>query len=147
MRTRLLGSVAGAALLVGSGALAQTTTTPASPPAKPGNTAATDTKSPAATADTKKTASAAKMTLSEQQAKSWIDKPVYSSDGKEIGEIVEFKRGTGDVVQEMHADIGGMLGMGEARVKLTPDQFKLQNDRAVLNLTQEQAKTLPKVQG
>jgi hypothetical protein len=36
--------------------------------------------------------------------------------------------------------------MGETRVKIMPTQFKLQGDRVVLNLTQEQAKTLPKVE-
>jgi PBP1b-binding outer membrane lipoprotein LpoB len=119
-----------AALFLGGGiAAAQTTTTPKS---------TTDT--PAAT-----TASP-KVTLTEVQAKSWIDKPVYSSDNKQIGEVVAFKRGADNVVTEMHADIGGMLGMGESRVKLMPAQFKLQGDRVVLNLTQEQAKTLPKVE-
>jgi hypothetical protein len=132
MRTNPLCSLAGAALLLGSGAaLAQTTTTPAAPPAKPSVTTAAPEN--------------AKLTLTDAQAKSWVDKPVYSSDNKKIGEIVEFKRGTDNVVQEMHADIGGFLGMGETRIKLTPQQFKLQSDRAILNMTQEQAKTLPKV--
>lgn len=45
----------------------------------------------------------------------------------------------------MHADIGGLLGMGETRVSVTPAQFKLQTDRVVLTLTEEQAKALPKV--
>lgn len=122
--------VAAAALLLGGGiASAQTTTTPKS-----------TTETPAATTGT------TKMTLTETQAKSWVDKPVYSSDNKQIGEVVAFKRGADNVVTEMHADIGGMLGMGESRVKLMPAQFKLQGDRVVLNLTQEQAKTLPKVE-
>jgi hypothetical protein len=120
---------AAAALFLGGGiAAAQTPTTPKS---------TTDT--PAATTAT------AKVTLTEAQAKSWVDKPVYSSDNKQIGEVVAFKRGADNVVTEMHADIGGTLGMGESRVKLMPAQFKLQGDRVVLNLTQEQAKTLPKV--
>jgi hypothetical protein len=46
----------------------------------------------------------------------------------------------------MQADIGGFLGLGETRVRLTPAQFKLQGDRAVLDLTAAQAKDLPKVQ-
>jgi hypothetical protein len=128
--TRLY-TVAGAVLLLGTSvALAQQT--PAA-------------KSETATAPAKTTADATKPTLTEQQAKSWIDKPVYSSDGKKIGEIVEFRRGADNVVQEMHADIGGLFGMGETRVKVMPQQFKLQNDRAVLNVTEAQAKDLPKV--
>ena len=86
-----------------------------------------------------------KITLTEEQAKSWIDKRVFSSDGKELGEVAAFKRAADNTVLEMHADIGGLLGMGETRVSVTPVQFKLQNDRVVLTLTEQQAKALPKV--
>ena len=75
-----------------------------------------------------------------------MDKPIYSSDGKQIGEVVTFKRGADNVVLELHADIGGMLGIGETRVKLMPQQFTLQNDRVVLNMTEAQAKNLPRVE-
>jgi hypothetical protein len=123
---------AGALIVAGGAALAQTST-----PAKPNTPTTAGKPSPTTTAKP------ASMTLTEQQAKSWVGKPVYSSDNKKLGEIAEFKRGTDNVVQEMRADIGGFLGMGETRVKLTPQQFRLQNDRAILNLTQAQAKTLP----
>jgi hypothetical protein len=122
-----------ATLLLGIGVASAQTTTPKT------------TQTPAVGTKTDK-ADAAKVTLTEEQAKSWVDKPIYSSDNKEIGEVVSFTRGADNVVTEMHADIGGMMGMGETRVKLTPAQFKLQDDRVVLNLTQEQAKNLPKVQ-
>lgn len=87
----------------------------------------------------------APLKLTEVQAKSWVDKQVYSSDGKKIGEIAAFARGTDNTVSEMHIDIGGFLGMGETRVKLMPAQFKLEGDRAMLNVTAAQAKDLPKV--
>jgi hypothetical protein len=86
------------------------------------------------------------VTMTEDQAKGWVDKAVYSSDGKEVGEVVEFKRGSDSKVSELHADLGGFLGMGETRVKLMPSEFKLQGDRVVLNITEEQAKALPKVE-
>lgn len=124
--------MAAAALLVGAGVASAQTTTPKS-----------TTETPAASTTT--AADTAKMTLTEAQAKSWVDKLVYSSDNKQIGEVVAFKRGADNVVTEMHADIGGMMGMGETRVKLMPAQFKLQGDRVILNLTQDQAKNLPKV--
>jgi hypothetical protein len=129
--------MAAAALFLSAGVASAQTTVPKS-----------TTETPAATTSTTTTttkADAGKITLTEAQAKSWVDKPIYSSDNKNIGEVVSFKRGTDNVVTEMHADIGGMMGMGETRVKLTPEQFKLQGDRVVLNLTQEQAKNLPKV--
>jgi hypothetical protein len=138
MSARFLYPIAGAALLLGSGlASAQTTapkTTPSTPPAA-SNAAKPDATKP----------DAAKMTLTEQQAKSWVDKAIYSSDNKEIGEVAAFKRGADNVVLEMHADVGGALGMGETRVKLMPEQFKLQGDRVVLNLTEAQVKDLPKI--
>ena len=84
--------------------------------------------------------------LTGEQAKSWIGKPAYSSDGKKIGDIAAFARGTDNSVTEMHVNTGGFLGFGETRVKLTPAQFKLQDDRVVLDLTAAQAKDLPKVQ-
>jgi PRC-barrel domain len=129
MRSIGLKWLAWAALLLGSG-LAQAQTTPTPPESPP----------PAATKPDE-----SKVTLTEEQAKSWIDKRVFSSDGKELGEVAAFKRGIDNTVLEMHADIGGLLGIGETRVSLPPAQFKLQNDRVVLTLTEEQAKALPKV--
>jgi hypothetical protein len=85
------------------------------------------------------------LTLTEDQAKSWIDKLVFSSDGKELGEVAEVKRGSDNTVSELHADIGGMLGIGETRISLRPAQFKLESDRVVLTLTEKQAYDLPPV--
>jgi hypothetical protein len=87
----------------------------------------------------------APLVITAEQAKVWIGKPVYSSDNKKIGEIAAFARGTDNTVTEMHADIGGFLGLGETRVRLTPNQFKLDKDHVNINLTAVQAKELPKV--
>lgn len=103
---------------------------------------AQDSKAPTAAA----VQVATPLKLTADQAKSWVDKKVYSSDDKNIGEVAAFARGTDNTVTEMHIDIGGFLGMGETRVRLMPAQFKFVGDRAVLNVTAEQAKTLPKVQ-
>jgi hypothetical protein len=126
MHAKLISSAIGAALLVGS-TLATAQTTPQ--------------KDQPTKSDT------AKVTLTEGQAKSWINKPVYSSDGKEIGEVFAFKRAADNTVIEMHVDIGGMFGIGETRVKLTPQQFKLKIDRIVLNVTEAEANNLPIVEG
>jgi hypothetical protein len=65
--------------------------------------------------------------LTAQEAMTWIkEPPVYSSDGKNIGQVAVFARDADNKVIEMYADIGGFLGFGETRVKLTPAQFKLQ---------------------
>lgn len=126
MRTLIMASTIVAAAAFP--AIAQTTTAPLPSP-------------PVAAAP-----SVAPLMLTAEDAKNWIDKSVYSSDGKKIGEVVAFARGSDNKVTEMHADIGGFLGIGETRVRLLPTQFKLEGDRAVLNVTAAQAKDLPKVQ-
>lgn len=102
--------------------------------------------SPAAAAATAPAPPSAGIGLTEQEAKSWIDKPVYSSDGKNVGEVVDFQRDADKKVIGMHADMGGYFGFWQTRVSLNPAQFKLQNDRVLLDLTALQAKELPKVQ-
>ncbi len=84
--------------------------------------------------------------LTDQEAKTWIDKPVYSSDGKNVGEVVYFQRDADKKIIRMHADIGGFFGFGQTRVSLEPAHYTLQNDRVVLDLTAAQAKELPKSQ-
>ena len=102
--------------------------------------------SPGATAATTQAQKSVGMSLSEQDGKTWLDKPIYSSDGMNIGEVVSFQRDSENNVIGMHADIGGFWGFGQTRINLAPAQFKLQGDRVLLDLTAEQAKVLPKVQ-
>ncbi|MFM9850050.1 MAG: PRC-barrel domain-containing protein [Hyphomicrobiaceae bacterium] len=153
---KLLSSASIVALLAISPAVAQTTTTP--PAATQDKSQSTTPSTPSVTQEKSTTPSvqsgtqpatqdaASSVTLTEQQAKEWVDKAVYSSDGKELGEVAEFKRGSDNKVTELHADIGGFLGMGETRIKLMPSEFKLQGDRVVLSITEEQAKALPKIE-
>lgn len=112
----------------------------------PGDAASgADEKSSTTMADTAQS-QGADISLTEQEAQTWIDKPVFSSDGEQVGEVVALQRDPDNKVTGLHADIGGFLGLGETRVNLMPAQFKLQGDRVELNLTAEQAKSLPKVQ-
>lgn len=68
----------------------------------------------------------------------WIGRPVYSSDGKHVGEIAAI---SGD---QIYADIGGFLGLGETRVLLgSADIAGVQNDRIDLTLTEAEAQKLP----
>ena len=134
MRTILIATALAAALA--TTATAQDTKT-MTPPAT--------TSSPMATPSTL-TAAAAGLVLTEQEGMDWIDKPIYSSDGVKLGEVVVFQRDPGNKVLGMHADIGGFLGYLQTRVSLLPAQFVLQGDRVVLGMTAEQAKALPKVQ-
>ena len=106
---------------------------------------AEEVKAPAET-NTTSVQKGASLMLTEQEAKAWADKPVCSSDGKKLGEVAAFLRSADNKVTELHADIGGFLGMGEHRIRLEPAQFSLHSDRVVLDLTAAQAKELPKMQ-
>jgi hypothetical protein len=83
--------------------------------------------------------------MTEQQAKVWINKHVYSSDDKDVGTIAAIQRDTSGKVTGIHADVGGFLGLGAHRVLLTPAQVRFDSDRVVLDLTADQVKSLPKV--
>ena len=84
-----------------------------------------------------------RLKLTDDQSRAWLKKAVYSSDEKNIGEVEVIARDATGTVTEMHADIGGFLGLGETRVRLMPDQFRLAGDRVILTLTADQAKSLP----
>lgn len=125
-----------------SGAFAQTSPAPApaTPPA-----ATTSTNPPASSATTPSTTVSRDVMLTEEEARNWIDKVVYSKDDQNVGEVAAFNRDSSGKVTELHADIGGFMGLGERRVKLIPGQFSLQGDRVVLNITSEEVKALPAI--
>lgn len=84
--------------------------------------------------------------MTDGEAKAWINKVVYSSDGTNLGEVANILRDNSGHVTELQADIGGFLGLGETRVRVAPSDFKLDKDRVVLNIPADQAKTLPKIE-
>jgi len=84
--------------------------------------------------------------MTDEEAKTWVDKAVYSSDDKNVGDVAVIQRDASGTVTSLQADIGGFLGIGTTRVKIMPSQFKLSDDRIVLALTAEQVKQLPKVE-
>jgi hypothetical protein len=72
----------------------------------------------------------------------WIGRPVYSSDGKDLGKVTSLNK-EGDK-SGFYADIGGFLGFGSTRTMIRSDQIKeVQNDRIVLNMTEAEADKLP----
>ena len=131
---KLLGATALAIVLGATATVAQTTapaTTPAEKMSPPASSTTTVTKDG--------------LVLTETQANAWIKKTVYSSDGKNVGEVTALKRDASGKVVELQAGIGGFIGIGETHVRVMPAQFKLENDRVVLSLTAEQVKALPEV--
>ena len=112
---------------------------PSAPNAK--STAAPAPAGQATTTEVKKPGGA----LSEKEALAWVDKPVYSSDDKKIGEVEKVQLSPSGMITEIHAGVGGFFGIGETHIKLMPEQFALQADRVTLTLTAAQAKDQPKV--
>ncbi len=144
----VLPAAAALTLALSANALAQSTTTTPSgvPSATPSDTMRTpSTTSPSATTGSASKPSGATMTMTDAEAKNWVDKPIYSSDNKNIGEVAALNRDSSGKVVELHADIGGFLGLGETRVKVEPAQFTTSGDRIMLNMTSEQVKSLPKL--
>ena len=137
---KLVPAIVAASLMGSLAAVAQTT--PPKPPANQEPSAVEKEMAPPALPSI----ASQSITLTDDQARGWIDKVVYDSDGKKFGEVAAFARDGSGKVTEMHADTGGFLGLGRTRVRVMPSQFKLIDDRAVLSLTAEQAKTLPKVE-
>lgn len=133
-------------MLAASAAYAQTPPPSTAPSNTPSNTPAPKASpSPAPAAMPSATTASSAPTLTDEQAKTWVGKTVYSSDQKNLGEVVSFQRDSAGKVTEMQADIGGFLGFGETRVRVPADQIKLDGEKVVLNLNQEQVKALPKV--
>jgi len=62
-----------------------------------------------------------------------------------LGEVSSLERSADNKVTELHADIGGFLGLGQHHVRLMPAQIRLQSDRVVLDVTSAQAKELPEI--
>ena len=83
--------------------------------------------------------------ITEQEAKTWVGRPVYSSDGKNIGEVAAILRTPDNKITELRANIGGFLGLGEHQIALPAAIFALHNDRVLLNLPAAAAKELPAV--
>lgn len=106
---------------------------------------AQDVKAPATATSAAPALKAGALSLTSKEAEGWIGKPVYSSDGQKLGEVAAFQRAADNNISGMDADIGGFMGIGEHRIKLTPGQINLKADRVVLVLTAAQAKELPKV--
>jgi sporulation protein YlmC with PRC-barrel domain len=80
----------------------------------------------------------------EDEVKNWIGRPVYSSDNKKIGEIIEIKRDPDNKVTELSIDTGSFLGIGATRYRVTSDQIQeVKPDGLVLTLKESEVKSAP----
>ena len=60
----------------------------------------------------------AQTTITDQEAKAWVGKRVYSSDGDKLGEVAAILRSADNKITELRADIGGLLGVGQHEIAL-----------------------------
>lgn len=83
--------------------------------------------------------------IETQDFKQWIGLRVETLDGERVGKVANVLPATGSILEELHADIGGFLGIGETRVKLMPAQLTKQEDKVIVSLTKEEILKLPKI--
>jgi len=77
------------------------------------------------------------------QANDLTGLPLYSSDGKKVGEVTAVKMSPdGNALQ---AEVGGFLGIGGRTVEIPAADFKQTGDRVTLALTAEEVGKLPDI--
>jgi len=82
--------------------------------------------------------------VTTDDAKNWMGRPVYSSDNKKVGEIIEIKRAPDDKVTEAYIDTGTFLGIGGTRYRVTSDQIQeVKPDALVLTLRESDVRSVP----
>ncbi|SDP11715.1 PRC-barrel domain-containing protein [Filomicrobium insigne] len=85
-------------------------------------------------------------TVTADEAKNWIAKPVYSSDNRKIGEIIEINRDPNNNVTEVFMDTGSFLGIGATRYRITSDQIQEVKPDALM-LTIKESEVTKELQG
>jgi hypothetical protein len=74
----------------------------------------------------------------------WTGKPVYSSDNKKIGEVIEIMRGPDNKITEVVVDAGTFLGMGAQRYRIASEKItEMKPDGVVVSLTESDVKSSP----
>jgi sporulation protein YlmC with PRC-barrel domain len=68
---------------------------------------------------------------------------VYSSDGKDVGQVVEAVRGPDGKIQSVQIQIGRLLGIGDKVVSIDADKLQEMRDRIALKLNTDQVRSQP----
>jgi hypothetical protein len=85
-----------------------------------------------------------KTVLTADEANGWIGRPVFSADGKKVGEVIEVKRDPENKITELSIDTGTFLGMGAAQYRVRSEQIKeIMRDELVLTLKESEVDSLP----
>jgi hypothetical protein len=68
---------------------------------------------------------------------------VYSDDDRNIGQILDVRRGSDDKVQSIDVDVGRFLGLGNTVVTIDADKLKEIADKVKLRIRSDQVRVLP----
>jgi hypothetical protein len=68
--------------------------------------------------------------------------PVYSSDNKNLGQVVEVTKGADNKVQSIQVDVGRVLGLGTKVITITADKVERLPGIKVL-LSEQEVRSLP----
>jgi len=69
--------------------------------------------------------------------------PVYSSDNKDLGQVVEITRGSDGKIQSIQVEVGRFLGLGDRVVTIDADGIEQLANRIRLKMEGEQIRSLP----
>ena len=67
---------------------------------------------------------------------------VYSSDNRDVGKVVDVKRGADGKVQSMQIEVGRFLGLGSKTIEVNADTIEQLADRIRLRIGGEQVRSL-----
>ena len=70
-------------------------------------------------------------------------RPVVSSDGKELGQVVEVNKGSDGKIHSIQVDVGRWLGLGSKVVTINADKFEHLADQVRLRFRNEEVQSLP----
>ena len=75
--------------------------------------------------------------------------PVFSSDGKDLGQVVQVERGPDGKIQSVQIQTGRLLGLGEKTITVDGSKLEQLQDRIRLLMSSDQVRSLPdaKAQG
>ena len=73
--------------------------------------------------------------------------PVFSSDGRNLGQIIKVERGPDGKIQSVQIEAGRMLGLGEKMVTIPGNKIEQLADRIRVTMSSDQVRNLPETKG
>ncbi len=73
--------------------------------------------------------------------------PVFSSDGKNLGQIIKVERGPDGKIQSVQIEAGRLLGLGEKTITIPGSKIEQLADRIRVMMNSDQVRNLPETNG